>query len=203
MCGMEEQAAYTKELLARSKFWRFIHVFGSCFIRASDDQITALDRVSFYAPLAIPTWLSVQFKIFFDSHSYLQTCMWAITVTFLLGRAIWRLYGRYDDHVAIPQISGTWIRKDISGVITIYQDGYKIKAKFPIGSIDHDEEGAFNPIQRRFNITTIRVDAALPVEQQRYVYTETWWLLDKNSLLFHVECNALGKEEAGILKRRA
>jgi hypothetical protein len=101
----------------------------------------------------------------------------------------------------IPNIAGVWFTK-FGGSVTISQDGKKIKSKFPHGSVDHFSEGQYDPQSKKMAMTTERVDIALPIDQQRYVYPETWEYLDESRILFDCPKNFNGEHEYGILYRR-
>ena len=99
-------------------------------------------------------------------------------------------------------MAGVWLTK-FGGIVTVTREGNQLKSKMPHGSVDHFSEGSYNAASRNVKMTTVRTDAALPVETQRYVYPETWELVDDNRILFDCPRNFLGEHEYGILTRRA
>ncbi len=196
---MGEPFEQEKQARLRDDWWLFVKTVGKhghalITLISGCGLLWVLEKIG----LSIPPW----------------TVPWVVALSVVIGAFIsWRterdarekaqvdLRTMIDAKNAIPNFAGIWFTK-FGGSVTVSQQGRMVSSKFPHGSVDHFSEGQYDPLTKKIAMTTVRVDAALPVETQRYVYPETWEYLDENRILFDCPRNFLGDHEYGILTRR-
>ncbi len=102
---------------------------------------------------------------------------------------------------AVPNIAGEWISPQ-GGIVTITQKGITAEGNYPFETMNHASKGTYSSLTKRFNMITVRIDGALPIDARMSEYHETWRLLDENTLEFDCAKNGVGRPDRGILKRR-
>jgi hypothetical protein len=118
----------------------------------------------------------------------------------------WREERRAKENVLrAPNIFGTWFRNkypNATGILNVsFFDGGNFNGIFREGTIDHIVEGYYDPNNKRFNVTTSRIDINDPAKY-RFLQNEIYYMPDNDTLWFHCDLNFNNEEEMGVLKRR-